>query len=302
MIKPYDREPIFGFSACLTKPQWHHVKNRTDWWVIEADEYSDTLWISRKEFYRCFSDYWPGGRPDMVELAYFHYQIGLIFNGKTELDAQHHESPSARPGIAGDGISGSKSTRGLVPTTVEEALANRGERKKMQKHESAWSMDKDKSGHVSKEEFEAASAAVPYGFQQHFKDDPNAVGRPQMALWDQVWEKDEADHRNTSNQHIEKTHHEATEEDFLAKQEVTFAKVTEMERQFEFLNADLEAVQRSVDAILKHHRVLLFHCFHCFFPIILSLFPSLFPSFCHFFHHFLFVGAGRGVGGRGIMV
>jgi hypothetical protein len=106
LIMPSDREPIFGFSACLTKPQWLHVKSRTDFWAVDAEEYSDTLvrlctqvlsfecvclfqvlclgrlqWIARKDFYRCFSDFWDAGRPDMVELAYYHYQVGLKYRG-----------------------------------------------------------------------------------------------------------------------------------------------------------------------------------------------------------------------------
>ena len=88
-VRPTDREPMFGFSACLTKAQFSHVRSRTDFWAVDAEEYSDTLWITRDEFYKTFSDHWPTGRPDMVELAYYHYQVGLILNGKTEMDGDH---------------------------------------------------------------------------------------------------------------------------------------------------------------------------------------------------------------------
>lgn len=41
IIAPDDREPIFGFSACLSKAQWLHVRNRTDFWAVDA--VSETL-------------------------------------------------------------------------------------------------------------------------------------------------------------------------------------------------------------------------------------------------------------------
>ena len=93
-VRPTDREPMFGFSACLTKAQFSHVRSRTDFWAVDAEEYSDTLWITRDEFYKTFSDHWPTGRPDMVELAYYHYQVGLILNGKTEMDGDHDGVPT----------------------------------------------------------------------------------------------------------------------------------------------------------------------------------------------------------------
>ena len=86
VITPEDREPIFGFSACLTKAQHDYVKNRTDFWVVDAIDYADTLWVTRQDFYKCFGQLWPEGRKDMVELCYYHYQIGLILNGRSDLD------------------------------------------------------------------------------------------------------------------------------------------------------------------------------------------------------------------------
>jgi hypothetical protein len=85
-ITPEDREPIFGFSACLTKAQHDYVKNRTDFWVVDAIDYADTVWVTRQDFYNCFGQLWPEGRKDMVELCYYHYQIGLILNGRSDLD------------------------------------------------------------------------------------------------------------------------------------------------------------------------------------------------------------------------
>lgn len=81
-----DREPMVGFAACLTKSQWDHVRNRTDYWAVDAEEYTDTLWISRKNILRSFKDSWPKGQADMVEVAYYHYEVELIQNSKTELD------------------------------------------------------------------------------------------------------------------------------------------------------------------------------------------------------------------------
>ncbi len=82
-----DREPMVGFAACLTKTQWDHVRNRTDYWAVDAEEYTDTLWISRKNLLRSFKDSWTKGQADMVEVAYYHYEVELIQNSKTDLDA-----------------------------------------------------------------------------------------------------------------------------------------------------------------------------------------------------------------------
>ena len=82
-----DREPMFGFMACLTKLQFDHVRNRTDYWAVDAETYVDTLWCSRKNFYRCFNNHWLKGRADMVEMAYYHYEIGNIVGAKSALDA-----------------------------------------------------------------------------------------------------------------------------------------------------------------------------------------------------------------------
>jgi len=81
-----DREPMVGFASCLTKAQWDHVRNRTDYWAVDAEEYTDTLWINRKNILRCFKDSWAKGQADMVEVAYYHYEVELIQNGKTEMD------------------------------------------------------------------------------------------------------------------------------------------------------------------------------------------------------------------------
>jgi hypothetical protein len=81
-----DREPMFGFSACLTKLQYDLVRNRTDHWAVDAMAYCDTLWCSRKNFYECFSDFWLKGRADMVEMAYYHYEVSLILNAQTNMD------------------------------------------------------------------------------------------------------------------------------------------------------------------------------------------------------------------------
>jgi hypothetical protein len=85
VVTPEDREPIFGFSACLTKPQHDYVKFRTNFWTVDADEYVDTLWITRKDFFKFTIDHWLEGRKDIVELCYYHYQVGQILNGKTEM-------------------------------------------------------------------------------------------------------------------------------------------------------------------------------------------------------------------------
>ena len=63
------------------------------------EEYCDTLWVSRHDFYQCFTDSWPEGRSDMVELAYYHYEVGKIFHGKTDLDecaSPGHQFPPRR--------------------------------------------------------------------------------------------------------------------------------------------------------------------------------------------------------------
>ena len=85
IINPDDREPIFGFSACLLKSQFDYVKYRTNFWTVDAEDYADTLWVSRKDLFQLFLEYWPAGRKDMVELCYYHYQINLILHGRTEM-------------------------------------------------------------------------------------------------------------------------------------------------------------------------------------------------------------------------
>ena len=89
-VEPHDREPMFGFSACLTKLQFDLVRNRTDYWAINAEAYSDTctLWCPRKNFYQCFSEHWLQGRADniMVEMAYYHYEVPHILNSNSAID------------------------------------------------------------------------------------------------------------------------------------------------------------------------------------------------------------------------
>ncbi len=53
---------------------------------MDAEQYSDTLVVSRKDFYRCFAEHWPSGRDDMVVWSYYHYEIGLIKNAHNAMD------------------------------------------------------------------------------------------------------------------------------------------------------------------------------------------------------------------------
>lgn len=102
-VSAEDREPMVGFAACLTKAQWDHVRNRTDYWAVDAEEYTDTLWINRRNILRCFKDSWPKGQADMVEVAYYHYEVELIQNSKTDMDVDgsgvvdHEEFALATP-------------------------------------------------------------------------------------------------------------------------------------------------------------------------------------------------------------
>jgi hypothetical protein len=81
-----DREPMFGFMACLTKMQFDHVRLRTDYWAVDAETYVDTLWCSRRDFYRCFTSHWLKGRVDMVEMSYYHYEVANIIGADSEMD------------------------------------------------------------------------------------------------------------------------------------------------------------------------------------------------------------------------
>ena len=62
-VSSEDREPMVGFASCLTKSQLDHVRNRTDYWAVDAEEYTDTLWINRKNilvrFHATFSLFGP---------------------------------------------------------------------------------------------------------------------------------------------------------------------------------------------------------------------------------------------------
>ena len=92
-----DREPMVGFASCLTKAQWDHVRNRTDYWAVDAEEYTDTLWVSRKNILQCFRDSWPKGQTDMVEVAYYHYEVELIQNSVTDMDGDDDGCAPTRP-------------------------------------------------------------------------------------------------------------------------------------------------------------------------------------------------------------
>lgn len=85
-IKPDDRRPMFGYSACLTKLQYELIKSRTDNWAIDAETYVDSLWCKRKHLYKCFENHWLKGREDMVEMCYHHYEVELILNPRTLID------------------------------------------------------------------------------------------------------------------------------------------------------------------------------------------------------------------------
>ena len=59
-VSAEDREPMVGFASCLTKAQLEHVRNRTDYWAVDAEEYTDTLWIERKNvLVRFYATLWP---------------------------------------------------------------------------------------------------------------------------------------------------------------------------------------------------------------------------------------------------
>lgn len=85
-VEQDDREPMFGFNACLTKLQFDHVRLRTDHWAVDAETYCDTLWCARKDFYRCFQQHWLKGRTDMVEMAYYHYEVSNIVGATSAMD------------------------------------------------------------------------------------------------------------------------------------------------------------------------------------------------------------------------
>ena len=88
---------MVGFASCLTKAQWDHVRNRTDYWAVDAEEYTDTLWVSRKNILQCFRDSWPKGQTDMVEVAYYHYEVELIQNSVTDMDGDDDGCAPTRP-------------------------------------------------------------------------------------------------------------------------------------------------------------------------------------------------------------
>ena len=100
-VEADDREPMFGFMSCLTKLQFNHVQNRTDYWAVDAEQYSDSLWCSRRDFYMCFRNHWLKGRADMVEMAYYHYEVGNIVTPLAALDKDGDSSVSHNEFIQG---------------------------------------------------------------------------------------------------------------------------------------------------------------------------------------------------------
>ena len=83
-VQDSDREPIVGLAACLADPQLKRVKQRTDTWTVKSDAHCDTVWVRRKAFQACLLDHWPEGREEMIQVAYFQYDVASL---EVEADA-----------------------------------------------------------------------------------------------------------------------------------------------------------------------------------------------------------------------
>ena len=81
IVKATDREPLVGFASCLSAEQWSHVCNRTEDWVVHAEKYVDTLYITRSDIIDCFAAAWPEGQKEMVEVAFHHYEVSIDEDG-----------------------------------------------------------------------------------------------------------------------------------------------------------------------------------------------------------------------------
>ena len=81
VVQDSDREPIVGLAACLAEPQLKRVKTRTDGWTVKAGSFCDTVWVRRKAFQQCLVDHWPEGREEMIQLAYFQYDVASLEAG-----------------------------------------------------------------------------------------------------------------------------------------------------------------------------------------------------------------------------
>ena len=76
--------------------EWKLSTNKNDDFLLKNEHMTIFYWqnvafvclkkVSRKNFYRTFTEHWPSGRGDMVVWSYYHYEIGNIFNAETALD------------------------------------------------------------------------------------------------------------------------------------------------------------------------------------------------------------------------
>ena len=158
LVLPDDRAPMFGFSACLTKLQHELVCHRTDYWAIDAQAYCDSLWCKRKHFYECFDKHWLKGRDDMVDMAYYHYEVELILNSHTSIDID-----------ADGGVSHEEFIE--ASARIPHGFASRFAEQK--KHIIAQAKEK---GHTPKGTMDAGSL----GHQEHVDADMNATAESLM--------------------------------------------------------------------------------------------------------------------------
>jgi hypothetical protein len=75
IVSAEDREPAFGYAACLSHAQWRHIGNNTFDWTVETTTYVDTAWVHRADIVSCFLQTWPQGQAQMEEVAFAHYEI-----------------------------------------------------------------------------------------------------------------------------------------------------------------------------------------------------------------------------------
>ena len=50
-------------------------------WVVHAEKYVDTLYITRSDIIDCFAASWPEGQKEMVEVAFHHYEVSIDEDG-----------------------------------------------------------------------------------------------------------------------------------------------------------------------------------------------------------------------------
>jgi hypothetical protein len=80
-ISAKDREPVFGFSACLSEEQYAYIQQITARRSVHSTKwkYADVAMLSREHLLESFTLAWEEGHEEMVDTAFCHYIKGFDY-------------------------------------------------------------------------------------------------------------------------------------------------------------------------------------------------------------------------------